>query len=107
MPTLFRPCIDLHEGAVKQIVGGTLDSSETSLRTNFVADHGADYYAHLYRTHSLEGGHVIKLGPRNDDAARAALSAWPGGLQIGGGIDDTNALAWLDAGASKVRTIVR
>ena len=60
------------------------------------------YYAHLYRKHGLEGGHIIKLGKGNDEAARDALNAWPGGLQIGGGITEANALEWLDAGASKV-----
>jgi len=101
--SLFRPCIDLHSGEVKQIVGGTLSEADPStLRTNFVADHPSSYYASLYRTHGLEGGHVIKLGPGNDEAAREALAAWPGHLQIGGGITDANAREWLDAGASKV-----
>ena len=62
------------------------------------------YYARLYRKHGLEGGHVIKLGKGNDEAARDALNAWPGGLQIGGGITEVNAREWLDAGASKVCT---
>jgi phosphoribosylformimino-5-aminoimidazole carboxamide ribotide isomerase len=100
--TLFRPCIDLHDGKVKQIVGGSLTASGAGLRTNFVADQGPEYFAALYRDDSLEGGHVIKLGAGNDVAARAALGAWPGGLQIGGGIDLHNAPGWLDAGASKV-----
>ncbi|KAF9780203.1 Phosphoribosylformimino-5-aminoimidazole carboxamide ribotide isomerase [Thelephora terrestris] len=99
----FRPCIDLHDGQVKQIVGGTLsDDNPDILRTNFVANESPGYYARLYRKHELEGGHVIKLGKGNDEAARAALSAWPGGLQIGGGITEANAKEWLDAGASKV-----
>ncbi|PBL02551.1 Phosphoribosylformimino-5-aminoimidazole carboxamide ribotide isomerase [Armillaria gallica] len=99
----FKPCIDLHDGQVKQIVGGTLsDTSPDALRTNFVASQSPAEFAKLYEDHHLEGGHVIKLGPGNDDAAREALSAWPGGLQIGGGINDTNAQQWLDAGASKV-----
>jgi len=60
------------------------------------------YFAKLYKEHNLVGGHVIKLGAGNEDAAKGALSAWPGGLQIGGGIDESNAKQWLDAGASKV-----
>ncbi|GAA5998698.1 1-(5-phosphoribosyl)-5- ((5-phosphoribosylamino)methylideneamino)imidazole-4-carboxamide isomerase HIS6 [Rhodotorula paludigena] len=100
MPSVFRPCIDLHNGAVKQIVGGTLDTS--SLRTNFVSQHPSEYYAELYRKNELTGGHVIKLGPGNDDAARSALQAWPNGLQVGGGINESNAQEWLDAGAEKV-----
>ncbi|GJN87128.1 hypothetical protein Rhopal_000073-T1 [Rhodotorula paludigena] len=100
MPSVFRPCIDLHNGAVKQIVGGTLDTS--SLRTNFVSQHPSEYYAELYRKNDLTGGHVIKLGPGNDDAARSALQAWPNGLQVGGGINESNAQEWLDAGAEKV-----
>ncbi|KAF9055263.1 Phosphoribosylformimino-5-aminoimidazole carboxamide ribotide isomerase [Hymenopellis radicata] len=99
----FRPCIDLHDGQVKQIVGGTLsDASPSTLKTNFVASQSPAEFAELYRRNNLEGGHVIKLGPGNDDAAREALAAWPGGLQIGGGIHDKNAQQWIDAGASKV-----
>ncbi|KAH8830887.1 Phosphoribosylformimino-5-aminoimidazole carboxamide ribotide isomerase [Flagelloscypha sp. PMI_526] len=99
----FRPCIDLHNGQVKQIVGGTLsESSPSTLQTNFVATQPPSYYAELYRKHNLEGGHVIKLGPGNDEAAKNALGSWPGGLQIGGGINEKNAKEWIDAGASKV-----
>ncbi|GAA5865324.1 hypothetical protein JCM3774_004938 [Rhodotorula dairenensis] len=100
MPSLFRPCIDLHNGAVKQIVGGSLDTD--NLRTNFVSEKPSSYYAELYRDNGLTGGHVIKLGPGNDQAARGALLAWPNGLQVGGGINEANAQEWLDAGAEKV-----
>ncbi|EIW76110.1 Phosphoribosylformimino-5-aminoimidazole carboxamide ribotide isomerase [Coniophora puteana RWD-64-598 SS2] len=101
--SVFRPCIDLHDGVVKQIVGGTLsETDQTSLKTNFVANKPPTYYADLYKQNGLEGGHVIKLGPNNDEAAKEALAAWPGGLQVGGGITEENAQAWLDAGASKV-----
>ena len=96
---MFRPCIDLHNGQVKQIVGGTLDDSEKP-DTNFVSDKDSAYYASLYRQDNLAGGHVIKLGPGNEQAAKKALAAWPGGLQIGGGITADNAKEWLDAGAS-------
>jgi phosphoribosylformimino-5-aminoimidazole carboxamide ribotide isomerase len=99
--TLFRPCIDLHDGHVKQIVGGSLRDGTTP-RTNFVSEHSADYYAALYREAGLGGGHVILLGPGNETAARAALKAFPGGLQVGGGITLDNAQAWIDAGASHV-----
>lgn len=98
--SVFRPCIDLHNGQVKQIVGGTLDTAD--LKTNFVSVHPPSYYAELYRSHNLRGGHVIKLGPGNDEAALAALQAWPDALHLGGGITDENALQWLDAGAEKV-----
>ncbi len=100
--TRFRPCIDLHNGCVKQIVGGTLTDDGTSLHTNFVADHPAEWFAERYKQDGLRGGHVIKLGPGNDAAARAALAAYPGGLQIGGGITPDNASEWLAAGASHV-----
>lgn len=76
--TLFRPCIDLHDGKVKQIVGGTLSDAPGSLKTNFVASKPPKYYAELYRESSLEGGHVIMLGKGNADAAKEALAAWPG-----------------------------
>ncbi|KAJ1973037.1 Enzyme that catalyzes the fourth step in the histidine pathway [Dimargaris verticillata] len=96
----FRPCIDLHDGQVKQIVGGSLqDRSPTSLQTNFVSQKPSSYYATLYRDHHLTGAHVIKLGPGNDRAAIEALQAWP----IGGGITLENAQEWLDHGAHKVR----
>ncbi|ORY82343.1 Phosphoribosylformimino-5-aminoimidazole carboxamide ribotide isomerase [Leucosporidium creatinivorum] len=98
--SVFRPCIDLHSGQVKQIVGGTLDTSD--LKTNFVSAHPPAYYTNLYRENNLRGGHVIKLGPGNDEAAKEALAAWPDSLHLGGGITDLNALEWLDAGAEKV-----
>jgi len=100
--SIFRPCIDLHDGHVKQIVGGTLRDSGDGLRTNFVSDRPASYYAERYRADGLRGGHVIKLGPGNEDAALAALRAYPGGLQIGGGITPQNAAGYLAAGASHV-----
>ncbi len=99
---MFRPCIDLHDGKVKQIVGGTLKDNGAGLRTNFVSERPAAWFAELYRRDGLKGGHVIKLGPGNDDAARAALAAYPGGLHLGGGVEADNAIAWLDAGASHV-----
>lgn len=100
--TLFRPCIDLHDGQVKQIVGGTLSDSGAELRTNFVAEQPAEFFAARYRDDGLTGGHVIKLGPGNDEAARAALAAWPNGLHVGGGISAANAAEWIAAGAQKV-----
>lgn len=99
---MFRPCIDLHEGKVKQIVGGTLSSNPNELKTNFISERPPEWYAKLYRKDHLQGGHIIKLGPGNDNAALQALSAYPGGLQIGGGITPDNAAQWLDAGASHV-----
>ena len=98
---MFRPCIDLHEGKVKQIVGGSLGEA-ARLRTNFVSEQPAAWFAELYKRDGLTGGHVIMLGPGNETEARAALAAFPGGLQIGGGINAENARAWLDAGASHV-----
>jgi phosphoribosylformimino-5-aminoimidazole carboxamide ribotide isomerase len=98
---MFRPCIDLHEGKVKQIVGGTLGASE-NLRTNFVSEKPAAWFAELYRRDGLAGGHVVMLGPGNENEARRALAAFPGGLQIGGGISAGNARDWLVAGASHV-----
>ena len=99
---MFRPCIDLHEGKVKQIVGGTLSEQPGVLQTNFVSDRPAGWYAEMYRRDALKGGHVVMLGPGNEGAAEGALAAYPGGLQIGGGINAENAGAWLDRGASHV-----
>ncbi len=99
---MFRPCIDLHEGKVKQMVGGTLGADGGALRTNFVSERPAAWYAALYKKDGLTGGHVIMLGPGNETEARAALQAYPGGMQIGGGISLGNAASWLDAGASHV-----
>lgn len=97
----FRPCIDLHEGKVKQIVGSTLrDSGEA--RVNFTADESPAHFARLYRQDGLEGGHVILLGADNETAATEALAAYPGGLQVGGGVRPDNALDWLGRGAAKV-----
>lgn len=108
--TRFRPCIDLHAGQVKQIVGGTLTAdggdddaaAATTLRTNHVSALPAAHFARLYRKRGLAGAHVIMLGPGNDEAAAEALAAWSGGMQVGGGINAANAKRWIDAGAGKV-----
>lgn len=98
--TLFRPCIDLHQGVVKQIVGGSL--TEEGAVENHVSPHSAAWFAARYRDDGLMGGHVIQLGPGNQDAALQALGAYPKGLQVGGGVAPDNARMWLDAGAHKV-----
>jgi phosphoribosylformimino-5-aminoimidazole carboxamide ribotide isomerase len=98
---MFRPCIDLHEGKVKQIVGGTLGHA-VDLRTNFVSEHSAAWFAELYQRDGLKGGHVVMLGAGNEDEACAAVAAFPDGLQVGGGINLKNARDWLEAGASHV-----
>lgn len=108
----FRPCIDIHKGKVKQIVGSTLfdlpddakSGGEEALKTNFISDQPSSWFSHLYRKDGLTGGHVIMLGA--DDASKQtaleALRAWPGGLHMGGGVTPLNALEYLDAGASHV-----
>lgn len=99
----FRPCIDLHDGRVKQIVGSTLrDQDEASLQTNFISDRSAADFARIYRADGLTGGHVIMLGPGNESEALSALAAFPGGLQVGGGMRPDNAPTYLAAGASHV-----
>ena len=101
--TRFRPCIDLHAGHVKQIVGGTLDAANaSSLQTNHVSKLPASHFAKLYKDHNLTGAHVIMLGPDNEAAAKEALGTWPGALQIGGGITAENAAKWVEWGAEKV-----
>lgn len=99
----FRPCIDLHQGKVKQIVGSSLSDQEPgTLKENFISDMPPSYYAGLFKKDGLTGGHVIMLGPGNEAAAIDALHTWPGGLQIGGGITTENAAFWLDQGAEAV-----
>ncbi len=102
LQTVFRPCIDLHEGKVKQIVGGTLRDDSRGLQTNFVSEHSSAWFANLYKRDGLKGAHVIMLSPGNETAALEALAAYPGGLQVGGGIHLDNAKGFLDAGATHV-----
>lgn len=98
----FRPCIDIHKGQVKQIVGGTLKDDSKGLVENFVADKDAAYFAEMYKRDKLTGGHVIMLGPGNEEEALKALRAYPQGLQIGGGIKPENAGYFLEQGASHI-----
>ena len=98
----FRPCIDLRDGRVVQIVGGTLSEDGARAVVNHVSATSAGEFASLYRRDGLRGGHVIMLGPGSEAAAREALAAYPYGLQVGGGITPNNAGEWLDAGASHV-----
>ncbi len=79
-----------------------MSTLEADLKTNFVSKHSAGYYASLYREANALGAHVIMLGPGNEAAAREASAAWPGKLQVGGGITDMNAKEWIDAGAERV-----
>jgi phosphoribosylformimino-5-aminoimidazole carboxamide ribotide isomerase len=99
---MFRPCIDLHQGKVKQIVGSTLSDDPSTLRTNFVSERPGSWFAELYKRDNVRGAHVIMLGKGNDAAAQETLAAYRNGLQIGGGISVDNARTWLDAGASHV-----
>ncbi len=98
----FRPCIDLHEGKVKQIVGETLQPDAGKVIENYVSERSPAYYAEMYRADGLTGGHIIMLGKGNERAAEEALRAYPGGMQIGGGIHADNAQHYLDMGASHV-----
>lgn len=105
----FRPCIDIHNGKVKQIVGGSLLDKGDYAKDNFVSEKDGDYYAALYRDAGLSGGHIILLNPAGsmyyeEDVRQAslALADYPGGLQIGGGMHDENAAFFLDKGASHI-----
>ncbi len=99
----FRPCIDLHNGVVKQIVGSSLsDDPDRGPVTNFASEKPPEWYALIYKEDNLTGGHVIQLGKGNDSAAKAALEAWPGGMQLGGGVNAENAMEWIDSGAAAV-----
>ncbi len=96
----FRPCIDIHNGKVKQIVGASLN--DDGAQENFSSELPSSYYANLYKENNLDGGHIIKLGPNNDEVAKLALSTYQNGMQIGGGITDKNAKEWITAGASHI-----
>ena len=105
----FRPCIDIHNGKVKQIVGGSLADRGDSASENFVSEQDAPYYAEFYKRDGIQGGHIILLNPASSpyyeatrNQALAALRAYPGGMQVGGGIHDKNAADYLNAGASHV-----
>lgn len=105
----FRPCIDIHNGQVKQIVGGSLTDVNDAARENFVAVQDAAFFANLYKEAGLKGGHIILLNPASSEYYEAtkrqallALRAYPGGLQVGGGITPENAAEYLEAGATHV-----
>ena len=105
----FRPCIDIHNGKVKQIVGGSLADSGNTAKENFVSEKGGEFYARLYRERGISGGHIILLNAANSEyyeadksQAFAALEEYKGGLQLGGGITAENAEEFLDRGASHV-----
>ena len=105
----FRPCIDIHNGKVKQIVGGTLRDEGDAASENYVSEKNAAWYAKLYREMGLANGHIILLNPPSSSyyeatlaQAREALAAWPQGMQIGGGVTAENAAGFLEAGASHV-----
>jgi phosphoribosylformimino-5-aminoimidazole carboxamide ribotide isomerase len=97
----FRPCIDLRQGRVVQIVGATLRADGEPV-THYTAAQSPSHFAELYRRDGLRGGHVIMLGPGNEAAAAEALAAFPGGLQVGGGITADTAPTWLERGAAAV-----
>ena len=105
----FRPCIDIHNGKVKQIVGSSLKDEGDKAKENFVSTYDADYYARLYQEYQLPGGHVILLNSKDSPyyeatkhQAEIALKSFPNGLMVGGGITDENAAEFLDMGASHV-----
>lgn len=105
----FRPCIDIHNGKVKQIVGGSLTDAGNQAKENFVSEQDAAFYAEFYKKDGIKGGHIILLNPAGSEyyeatreQALSALAAYPGGLQIGGGIHAENAMEFLDKGASHV-----
>ena len=103
----FRPCIDIHNGKVKQIVGGSLKDLGDRAQENFVSEQDAAFYAKLYQKNSLKGGHIILLNASDSpyyeatkEQALSGLRVYPGGLQVGGGITAENAAEYLAAGAS-------
>lgn len=105
----FRPCIDIHNGKVKQIIGSSLRDTDDKADENFISDRGGGYFASKYKSDGLIGGHIILLNPTGSqyyeadcEQAFSALNAFPGGMQIGGGINASNAADFIEAGASHV-----
>lgn len=105
----FRPCIDIHNGQVKQIIGGSLRDEGDAASENFVSGQDAAFYANLYKGAGLKGGHIILLNATDSpyyeatkNQALHALAAYPGGLQVGGGIHAGNAKEYIEAGATHV-----
>ena len=105
----FRPCIDIHNGHVVQIVGSSLRDENNSASENFVSEKDSAFYANLYKEYGLSGGHIIILNKKGteyyDDTNAEALKAlenYPGGMQIGGGITADNAKMYINAGASHI-----
>ena len=105
----FRPCIDIHNGKVKQLVGGSLKDEGNQATENFVSERNAGDFAELYKKDGLTGGHIIILNHKDSEyfeatkeQALCALKAYPGGMQIGGGINDANAEEYIQAGASHI-----
>lgn len=105
----FRPCIDIHNGKVKQLVGGSLKDEGNQAQENFVSGKSAAEFANLYKEDELTGGHIIILNSVDSEyfdetkrQAIEALKAYPGGMQIGGGVNDQNAAQWIETGASHV-----
>ena len=98
----FRPCIDLHDGKVKQIVGSTLGHQDKNVVENFISENDSAYFANMFKEDCLTGGHVIMLGSGNEEAALLALNTYPNGLQVGGGITADNAKKYIDAGATHI-----
>ena len=105
----FRPCIDIHNGKVKQIVGVSLEESTEKAKENFVSEHDAAWFAEFYAKDDLSGGHIIMLNPTSSEyyeetkkQALLALSTYKNGMQVGGGINDRNAMEFIESGASHV-----
>lgn len=105
----FRPCIDIHNGKIKQIVGSSLRDEGNQAKENFVSEQDGAFFANFYKKDNIKGGHIILLNPKGSEyyektkeQALLALHTWPGGFQVGGGITDENAAEFLDAGASHI-----
>ena len=101
MKNLFRPCIDLHQGQVKQIVGSTLFSSK-GVKENFISDRPVSYFADFFKQRNLAGGHVVMLGKGNEQSCKKIIETWPEAFDVGGGLDFSSAKNWLKLGARKV-----
>ena len=63
----FRPCIDIHNGKIKQIVGSSLRDEGNQAEENFVSEQDGAFYANFYKKDNIKGGHIILLNSKESE----------------------------------------